>query len=177
MRALAAGVTGRTGQRSDGQVRDAVTELLDRLTAARELLTAPSSGVSVVTTAEHVVVAEARRAYTALSLHGYRVNSVIVNRLVPADADGSWADQLRTAQAAELSAVTESFAGLPVRRATIRAVEPSVPRHWPRWPRRSTAPTTRCRPARPHPVCRSAARTARTRWRCRCRWPTAASCS
>lgn len=123
LRALAAGVTGRT-TRTDGQVRDAVTELLDRLAAARELLTAPGSGVTVVTTAEHVVVAEARRAYTALSLHGYRVTSVIVNRLVPDDADGGWAQQLRAAQAIELAAVTESFAGLPVNRATVRAVEP-----------------------------------------------------
>lgn len=127
LRALAAGLGGVTGRGStgpDGEVRDAVTELLGRLTAARALLTAPTSGVTVVSTAEHVVLAEARRAYTALSLHGYRVSGVVLNRLLPADADGEWAARVRAGQQHQLTAAAESFAGLPVFHAPLRAVEP-----------------------------------------------------
>ncbi len=125
LRALAAGLGGRGGATGpDGEVRDAVSELLGRLAAARTLLTAPTSGVTVVSTAEQVVLAEARRAYTALSLHGYRVTGVVVNRLLPADADGEWAARLRAGQQRQLAAVAESFAGLPVFHAPLRAVEP-----------------------------------------------------
>jgi arsenite-transporting ATPase len=124
LRALAAGL-GRGGASApDGEVRDAVSELLSRLTAARTLLTAPTSGVTVVTTAEQVVLAEARRAYTALSLHGYRVSGVVVNRLLPEEADGDWAARIRTGQQRQLTAVAESFAGLPVFSAPLRATEP-----------------------------------------------------
>lgn len=127
LRALAAGlggVTGRGGTGPDGEVRDAVSELLGRLTAARALLTAPTSGVTVVSTAEHVVLAEARRAYTALSLHGYRVSGVVLNRLLPTDADGEWAARVRAGQQRQLTAAAESFSGLPVFHAPLRAVEP-----------------------------------------------------
>ncbi len=128
LRALAAGLGGQHGRGggtgTDGEVRDAVTELLRRLAAARTLLTAPTSGVTVVSTAEHVVLAEARRAYTALSLHGYRVSGVVLNRLLPAAADGGWAAELRAGQLRQLTAAAESFSGLPVFHAPLRAVEP-----------------------------------------------------
>ena len=124
IRAIAAGMGGRTADGPDGQVRDAITELLGRLSGARELLTDPSSGITIVTTAEQVVLAEARRAYTALSLHGYPVTSVVVNRLLPDEAEGSWADRQRAAQQLQLLAVGESFAGLPIYQATVHAEEP-----------------------------------------------------
>src|SRR5436305_549532 len=37
----------------------------------------------VVVTPEAVVVAEARRTLTALSLYGYRVDAVVANRIIP----------------------------------------------------------------------------------------------
>ncbi len=124
LRALAAGLGGRPGAGPDGEVRDAVSDLLERLTAARTLLTQPTSGVTIVSTAEQVVLAEARRAYTALSLHGYRVTGVVINRLLPAEADGLWAESLRAAQRRQLSAAAESFAGLPIFHAELSATEP-----------------------------------------------------
>ena len=124
LRALAAGLSGRTGSGPDGEVRDAITDLLGRLTAARTLLTESASGVTIVSTPERVVLAEARRAYTALSLHGYRVTAVVINRLLPDDADGRWADELRAAQRTQLSAAAESFAGLPVFHAGLQVAEP-----------------------------------------------------
>jgi arsenite/tail-anchored protein-transporting ATPase len=124
LRAIAAGVTGRGGRGPDAEVRDSVGELLDRLAATRTLLTAPGSGVTVVTTAERVVIAEARRAWTSLALHGYRVQSVIVNRLVPDSADGEWAARLRAAQQEQLAVAVESFSGLSLHLVPLHAAEP-----------------------------------------------------
>lgn len=124
LRALAAGLSGRGGTGPDGDMRDALTDLLTRLIAARALLTEPTSGVTIVSTPERVVLAEARRAYTALTLHGYRVTGVVINRLLPDDADGYWASQLRAAQQSQLLSAVESFAGLPVFHASLCAAEP-----------------------------------------------------
>ena len=109
VRALAGGLTGRGA--STGPVRDALGELLARLSQARALLTDPRvTGVRLVMTAERVVVAEARRLYTALSLHGYAVSGVVVNRLLP---DEPLLAGWRRAQLAALATVAESFGELP----------------------------------------------------------------
>lgn len=114
------------GQRpATGTVRDALGELLDRLAEARELLTDPEiTGVRLVMTAERVVVAEARRLYTALSLHGYTVPMVLVNRLLPPGPADALLDGWRRAQEAALVTVGESFGHLPIRRLPLAHTEP-----------------------------------------------------
>ena len=58
----------------------------DRLDGVRELLTdAERTSVRLVVNPERMVIAEARRTYTYLSLFGYRVDAVIANRLLPDD--------------------------------------------------------------------------------------------
>ena len=44
----------------------------------------------LVLTPEQVVLAEARRSYTTLSLFGYRVDGVVANRVFPADDADPW---------------------------------------------------------------------------------------
>ena len=44
----------------------------------------PDASVRLVLTPENVVLAEARRSYTTLSLFGYRVDGVVANRVFPA---------------------------------------------------------------------------------------------
>ncbi len=84
LRTLAASLTGGALGGGSGQVHDALGDLLDRLTAARTLLTDPThSDIRIVITAERVVIAEARRLLTALYLYGYPVGGVVVNRLLP----------------------------------------------------------------------------------------------
>ena len=71
-------------RRPNATVRDALGELLSELMAARALLADPAiTGVRLVLTPERMVVAEARRLFTALSLHGFGVEAVTVNRLLP----------------------------------------------------------------------------------------------
>ena len=81
------------------------------------------TSVRLVLTPESVVVAEARRTFTALSLYGYALDLVIANRVFPA-GDDEWRQGWAKAQQAQLVGIRESFAGLPVRELPYRAGEP-----------------------------------------------------
>jgi arsenite-transporting ATPase len=106
-------------------VFDAVTRLHAELGAVRSVLTDPmTSSIRLVLTPEAVVLAEARRTLTTLSLYGYRVDGVIANRVFPSGGDDAWRAGWVAAQNAVLAEVDESFAGLPVYRSPYRAGEP-----------------------------------------------------
>ena len=68
------------------QVFDALEQLHAELASVHAVLTDPLvTSVRLVLTPEAVVVAEARRTLTSLSLYGYRVDEVLANRVFPAD--------------------------------------------------------------------------------------------
>jgi arsenite-transporting ATPase len=134
-----AGGLGGPALPPDG-VLDALTRLHGELADVRGLLADPEvTSVRLVLTPEAVVVAEARRTLTSLSLYGYRVDSVLANRVVP-EPDGAagpaspgagsggrpdpWLAAWAAAHARQLAVVRESFAGLPVRPARYRPAEP-----------------------------------------------------
>ena len=108
----------------------AVERLHDELAAVGDLLTGPHSTVRIVMTPERVVLAEARRAWTTLSMFGYRVDGVIANRVFHApDDDGSpsaaWLAGWVQAQAAVLEEAETSFAPVQMWRSPYRAEEPT----------------------------------------------------
>ncbi len=105
-------------------VFDAVVRLHAELDEVRELLTGPDASVRIVLTPESVVLAEARRSWTTLSLYGYRVDGVVANRVFPADGADDWRAGWVLAQDAVLAEVEESFAGLPLWRSEYRPGEP-----------------------------------------------------
>jgi arsenite-transporting ATPase len=105
-------------------VFDALQRLHDELLEVRDLLTGPTASVRLVLTPETVVVAEARRSYTMLSLYGYRVDGVVANRVFPADGADDWRAGWVLAQDQVLADVDASFPGLPVWRSVYRAGEP-----------------------------------------------------
>ena len=101
--------------------------LADDLAAVRLLLGDPAvTTVRLVLTPEAVVVAEARRTFTALALYGYALDLVIANRLFPAGGD-EWRAGWAAAQQRQLVAIRESFAGLPIREVPYRPAEPVGP--------------------------------------------------
>ncbi|WP_203335402.1 ArsA family ATPase [Nocardioides limicola] len=105
-------------------VFDAIERLHRELDEVRQLLSGPNASVRLVLTPENVVVAEARRSWTTLSLYGYRVDSVVANRVFPdSDAD-EWRAGWVEAQREVLAGVEQSFAPLPVYRSTYRTGEP-----------------------------------------------------
>ena len=105
-------------------VFDAVERLHRDLEQVHEILTAKETSVRLVLTPENVVVAEARRSLTTLSLFGYRVDGVVANRVFPADGADEWRHRWVQAQQAVLTTVEESFVGLPVWRSAYRDTEP-----------------------------------------------------
>lgn len=107
-----------------GSVFDAVERLHAELDEVRALLCGPDSSVRIVLTPESVVLAEARRSYTTLSLYGYRVDGVVANRVFPAEGADDWRAGWVMAQDEVLTRVEQSFAGLPLWQARYRAGEP-----------------------------------------------------
>jgi arsenite-transporting ATPase len=105
-------------------VFDAVERLHRDLEEVRSLLTGPQAGVRLVLTPETVVVAEARRSLTTLSLFGYRVDGVVANRVFPGAGADAWRREWVRAQRDVLVEVGQSFAGLPVWRSVYHGSEP-----------------------------------------------------
>jgi arsenite/tail-anchored protein-transporting ATPase len=105
-------------------VFDALERLHGELADAREVLTGSTTTVRLVLTPENIVVAEARRMLTSLSLYGYRVDGVVANRVFPsADAD-PWRAGWVAAQSEVLAEIEDSFASVPVWRSSYREREP-----------------------------------------------------
>ncbi|MFS3129716.1 ArsA family ATPase [Nocardioides sp. Bht2] len=108
----------------EDSVFDAVERLHADLDEVRQLLAGPQASVRLVMTPEKVVLAEARRSWTTLSLFGYRVDGVIANRVFPAEAADEWRQGWVAAQAAVLEETAESFAELRQWRSLYRGSEP-----------------------------------------------------
>ncbi|WP_169978681.1 ArsA family ATPase [Microbispora sp. H10836] len=108
----------------EGEVVSAGERLHRGLLEVRALLTGDDASVRLVLTPEAVVVAEARRTLTSLSLYGYRVDAVIANRVFPAEGADEWRLGWVEAQARQLATVHESFAPLPVLTAPYLPAEP-----------------------------------------------------
>ncbi len=93
----------------------AARRFYDRLDGVKELLTDQErSSMRLVVNPERMVIAEARRTFTYLSLFGYGVDCVVANRLLPDEVTDPWFDRWRALHAEHLAAIEEGFAPLPV---------------------------------------------------------------
>ncbi|MCW2758558.1 MAG: ArsA family ATPase [Nocardioidaceae bacterium] len=131
VRALKPVLTRATGVPMPGDsVFDAVERLHADLEDVQRILAGPESTVRLVLTPETVVVAEARRSLTTLSLFGYRVDGVVANRVFPASQGGDadpWREGWVAAQGRVLTEVDQSFADMPVWRSAYQPAEPVGP--------------------------------------------------
>jgi arsenite/tail-anchored protein-transporting ATPase len=93
----------------------AVERLHRNLESVRRILTDErGSTVRLVVNPEKMVIAEARRTYTYLGLFGYRVDAVIVNRIIPDDVTDPYFGKWKDIQAEHLQTVRESFEPVPI---------------------------------------------------------------
>ncbi len=98
----------------------AVERLHRNLDAVRRILTDDrTSSVRLVVNLEKMVISEARRTYTYLSLFGYRVDAVVVNRIIPEDVTDPYFATWKDIQAEHLRTVHESFEPVPILRARL----------------------------------------------------------
>ena len=152
LRSIAASLSGLPGGAPNATVRDALGDLLAELMAARALLADPAiTGVRLVLTPERMVIAEARRLFTALSLHGFRVEAVTVNRVLPRGVGGEFLRRQREGQREAMTQVEESFQGLTIR----QVLQKPGRTHWAcsdsrRWPRTCSDRTSTRWPAPEH---------------------------
>lgn len=88
--------------------------LLARLARLREILTDPAvSSVRLVLGADAAAVGDVQKAVATLSLFGWPVDALVVNRILPAEAGGEFLTALRKEEEAVVSALAAA-APLPV---------------------------------------------------------------
>ena len=106
------------------EVFGSASKFYDRLDGVRELLCdTERTSVRLVVNPERLVVAEARRTHTYLSLFGYRVDAVVANRLLPEAVTDPWFAEWKARHAEHLTAIEEGFAPLPILRAELASDE------------------------------------------------------
>lgn len=100
---------------ADDKIFAAVERLHRNLQGVRKILgDADRSSVRLVVNAEKMVIAEARRTYTYLSLFGYRVDAVIANRIIPDDVTDPYFGKWKEIQKEHLATIHESFQPVPI---------------------------------------------------------------
>lgn len=100
-----------------------VLELFGRIEGIDQLLEDPqTTSVRLVTNAERMVMRETQRAFVYFSLHGLTVDNIIVNRVLPPEADGFFRGW-REAQTAVIGEMTGYFDPVPLRQAPLFAEE------------------------------------------------------
>ena len=96
------------------EVYASLKDLLLDLDGMRKVLTDPEiTTVRIVLNLEKMVVKEAKRAYTYLSLFGYVTDAVIVNRLLPRDLHDELFQKWQRIHHRYQAEVEQSFSGIP----------------------------------------------------------------
>lgn len=105
-------------------VLDAIEKLHEDLSEVQRVLTSASASVRLVLTPDSVVIAEARRTLTSLSLYGYRVDAAIANKVFPSDIGDEWRLGWVESQSQHLEQARHDMAPLSVLTAPYAAAEP-----------------------------------------------------
>jgi arsenite-transporting ATPase len=104
----------------DDRIFAAVARLHRSLEAVQRILVDDqNASVRLVVNPEKMVIAEARRTYTYLALFGYRVDSVIANRIIPDEVQDPYFAKWKDIHAEHLTEIEESFAPIPILRARL----------------------------------------------------------
>jgi arsenite/tail-anchored protein-transporting ATPase len=107
----------------DERALSEVQRLIGNLVAMDEILRDPSVSMRLVMNPDRMVVGEAMRTFTYLSLYGYLTDAVVVNRIFPDELEGTYFGEWRAVQQEQLALVESGFAPVPVLRAPYFAHE------------------------------------------------------
>jgi arsenite/tail-anchored protein-transporting ATPase len=101
-----------------------IRNLFEKLAGIEEVLEDPkTTSVRLVTNPEKMVLRETQRAFVYFSLHGLTVDSIIVNRILPAEVSDAWFNEWHMSQENVLREIEEYFAPVPVKRIPLFAHE------------------------------------------------------
>ncbi|NTV08675.1 MAG: arsenic-transporting ATPase, partial [Chlorobium limicola] len=96
---------------------DSVDQVFDELEDIREILTNnQKSTVRLVMNAEKMSIKETMRALTYLNLYGFKVDMVLVNRLLDTEEDSGYLEKWKTIQQKYLGEIVDGFSPLPVKK-------------------------------------------------------------
>ena len=96
---------------------DSVDLIFDELEGIREILTdTEHSTVRLVMNAEKMSIKETMRALTYLNLYGFKVDMVLVNRLLDTKENSGYLENWKAIQQKYLGEIEEGFAPLPVKK-------------------------------------------------------------
>jgi arsenite-transporting ATPase len=97
-----------------------IQKLFQRLEGVDELIEDPRiTSVRLVTNPEKMVLRETQRAFVYFSLHGLTVDTVIVNRVLPAEVSDSYFSEWHKSQGLVLEEIETYFAPVPVKRVPL----------------------------------------------------------
>jgi arsenite/tail-anchored protein-transporting ATPase len=101
-----------------------ISELFGKLEGVDEIMEDPqTTSVRLVTNPEKMVLRETQRAFVYFSLHGLTVDSIIVNRVLPAEVHDAWFNDWHKSQEGVLREIEEYFAPVSVKRVPLFAHE------------------------------------------------------
>ncbi len=96
---------------------ESVDQVFDELEDIREILTDnKKSTVRLVMNAEKMSIKETMRALTYLNLYGFKVDMVLVNRLLDTKEDSGYLENWKAIQQKYLGEIEEGFSPLPVKK-------------------------------------------------------------
>jgi arsenite-transporting ATPase len=108
----------------DERVLESVSHLTSELSDLRSTLRRSITTARIVTTPEHLVVAEAQRTLSYLALYDYAVDAVLVNRVLGDDHTDLILEQWRANQLVQLKEIDNAFSPLPQLQVGLRPAEP-----------------------------------------------------
>lgn len=112
-RNVAGAVAGSDRDAAPDPVLEALERRQDRFRAAREIVTDPArAGFLFVVIPERLPVLETRRAVDTLGRYGVPVLGLVVNRVLPARADGAFLARRREREAEYLTMIDEELGAL-----------------------------------------------------------------
>ena len=106
------------------RVLTSVSDLTSQLSGFRSTLEHAVTTARIVVTPEHLVVAEGQRTMSYLALYGYRVDAVLVNRVLGLELGSPLLETWHANQALQLKRIDEAFSPLPQAQAQMRPSEP-----------------------------------------------------
>ncbi len=103
------------------EVLDKIQELYTKISELKDILESRDTSVRIVMNPERMVIRESERAFTYLNLFGYRVDSVIVNKIFPSNA-GDYFSEWMKIQREYLKEIEEKFP-IPVFKVEFKSKE------------------------------------------------------
>lgn len=99
----------------DDRVFQAVSELMQDLNRMHGVLSdADVSSVRIVLNPDKMVIREAQRTLTYISLYGFPIDAVICNRVIPDEVTDPYFEEWKRSQAENLELVRQAFSPVPL---------------------------------------------------------------